>query len=240
MKVIILTRENQRKILEKAAKFSCDTKYSFSIFTSAFEFQKRICQKKHKEIFLILADCSYFQPDKANPYTTFSSKGKNIPLCIYNDPFPKKTKRAAFWLSKIYTYCSNFLDPWKFQELSEFFIRLEYFFQIPEVEKQISVICNPQKKVKKITIQKQINDFENPLCRSRVRLFEFFMNNFEKEVSADEIMDFMWKDSVGKKINSLYAYINDLRNFLKTSEFSSFELIHTTKGKYMLRHEILA
>ncbi len=240
MKVIILTRENQKKILEKAARFSCNSKCSFLLFTSVFELKKNCCQKNSNVPFLILADSSFFQSDAVNPYTAFSFNEKIIPLCLYNDPFPKKTKRAAFWLSKIYAYCAASLESWKFQEISEIFLKLEYFFRNPKVENQISVICSPYGKLKKIRESKKFDMLQNDLCTSRFKLLEFFMKHFEKEVSAGEIMDFMWKDSVGQKIDSLYAYINDLRKFLKRSGYIGFELIHTAKGKYMMHHENLA
>lgn len=67
------------------------------------------------------------------------------------------------------------------------------------------------------------------LSKNEFKIFCYFLNNKDKIVSRDELMDYLWNDDAFVDDNTLTVNINRLRNKLKI--FGYEDIIKTKKGQ---------
>ncbi|MCR4790060.1 MAG: helix-turn-helix domain-containing protein, partial [Treponemataceae bacterium] len=157
-----------------------------------------------------------------------NTSGNHVPIVFFNDPFVQPSHRAAHWLSRMESRC----DYQKFHCYIPFLEKLNAY-----VEKKglVNLFDNAFPPI----LDKSKNDesykvrMRKIMSPSVFNVFRFFVNNKNREISIDEIIECMGINKAFGR-NTVYAYISRLRNLFQGSLGGKYEILRTGKGLYRI------
>ena len=232
MRVCFLTREPEVcRLMVK--RLECK-EWTFSIYLKSFELYESL---RKNEIICDLVVCDYKMLELSifDVYERIRELDRPVPLIFYNDPYPMKHERVAFWLSQN-TYI---FQGGEYHYLSDFFCALNDVIEDPAVHPYISLLQPPLPI--SVSCEFEGNDLrEIDLKQFRLRnhlppmLYRLFVALYEKrsqEVSVEELAKAV---SVRRshKASSMYSYISRLKRYIQQDSLVKIEIFRTDPGFY--------
>lgn len=183
---------------------------------------------------LLVCDYRIFQLSIFNLYDFLKKRSIVIPLVFYNDPFPERESRVAYWIMQN----ERLYDCADLEYLIPIFEKLHRVIEDPAVHPYISLLQPPLplpgEEESSGTAGRQIDlrlfRRRNKLQPGLFKLFQIFYENQQKELSLKELSRLMWGTS--SKTSTVYSYISRLRKRIEKDYLVSIELLRTAPGRY--------
>ena len=238
MKVSILVKKDLVEVCKHLERKIKSAGKSVAVFCKPHEFYSVLKEARQGDLDYAMIDVRTFQSDSFNPYAEVALMTNPVPLIVFNDPYPEPDNRASFWLSQNKKYLSTKISDEAIDRLSSSFLLLQDFFN-GEINKYIPAIAKPVRFLSEDEKQLRLNldsfRVKNKLPPSRLKLFEYFLRNMDKELSEEAIVLSMFGECTQRTKGRFYTYICNLRKVCKSEEALKIEILRTFKEHYMMK-----
>ncbi len=232
MKVCFLTREPE--VCRLMVKRLDSTEIDCTIHLEAIVLYEAI---RKKELFcdLLILDYKMMELSVFDLYERIRELDVPVPLIFYNDPYPTKNERVAYWMSQN-TYIFRGGD---YFYLFDFFCTLNDIIEDPAVHPYISLLQPPLPI--SLSCEFEGNDLRqidlkqfrlrNHLPPMLYRLFVLLYDKRGQEVSVQEMAQAL---SIRRKHkpSSMYSYISRLKKYIADDPMVKIEIYRTDPGYY--------
>jgi hypothetical protein len=238
MKLVFITRSVAvcKKIAERLPAADFESK----ITDNTLQFYTEVMRKK-SSYDLIICDYCQFPHDVFNIYEFLNEKNNIMPVIFYNDPFPDKNNRVAYWISQNEEQFHNC----HFDNLRSTFELLAGIIEDPAVHPYISLIQPPRPVSSEASpallnaVKFDLSEFRrrNQLSPALFCLFEYLYKKRDRDVSVHVLGKILGKHSAVRKNSkaAVYTYISRLKKILENDHSSRIGIVRTGTGLYQLR-----
>lgn len=209
----------------------------FMIFTVDEDFY---CYVKFncRDVDYALVDVLCFQMDLFNPYIEFSFQDHYFPIVVFNDPFPDKDTRAAYWISKNKFYSSRASKDGGVDLFRYEFLALEQILNDPVINCHVPAIsfCSDFNDNGLEDNQVDLEDTRKKMGipPSRFCVMKYLFERKGRKISGHDICIDLWNESSQKRRQVLYTYVYHLRKAFESHPEFGFSIEHVGKGCYQL------
>lgn len=232
MIAFLLAREENERIACEISDFLRGLCVATSIFTAKMEFWNAVRLSKPGQLDFLLMDFTAYQMDAFNPYLETQAAGREIPLVLFNDPYPEESGRADYWRLKNKNYMPSAWQDDFFNELYPVWKELEIFLNSDKINPYVPAI----RRTKEWGGSEDFNpaDFVRRagLSPTRARLFNILYERKDSDCPAQELCLSMWSKCTKKEMRLLYSYIHDIRSAFSKEENVRLFLDRTSAGRY--------
>lgn len=249
MFVLFITSENNvcKLVASKLAQKDIHSKVMEDPFDS-FDFIKN---KTDKKIDLLALDYRCCIHENFSFFTLLKENKIFIPAFFYNHPLICEENCIEVWKDSLDEYFEELLPREELEQVKTVFVHFKEVLFSPEVNPYVSIINRPKilydmssaentsfLNSREFTFDFSYRDLEClknqfHLPPSRYKLLKYFFEHKNSPCKISEICNFMWNEYDSKKIQTLYAYIYDLKSVLKKWHKKSVELARFAKEEYI-------
>lgn len=233
--IVALVKDRNQEIMRRIL-FRMGRK-DFMIFTVDEDFYCYV-KSNCRDVDYALVDVLCFQMDLFNPYIEFSFQDHYFPIVVFNDPFPDKDTRAAYWISKNKFYSSRACKDGGVDLFRYEFLALEQILNDPVINCHVPAIsfcsdCNDN------GLEDNQVDLEDTRKKmgippSRFCVMKYLFERKGRKIPGHDICIDLWNESSQKRRQVLYTYVYHLRKTFESHPEFGFSIEHVGKGCYQL------
>lgn len=235
MTAYLLVAERQRHVGEEICRYLEELLVKASLFTKEDDFWASLSLAKENQIDFAMIDFSLYQLDLFNPYEEMLSLNHQVPIVLYNDPYPPPEERAVYWKIKNRHYFTSLMTESRTKGLMPVWKKIQDFLN-GEINKKVSIICQPEE-----------DEDDNPLPRpelfcarhgmssSRQKLLSYFLSHIGESLTTEELCVQLWENANPSHTKSLYTYIHEIREALAKDSSVQLKIQHEDKDCYVMK-----
>lgn len=233
--IVALVKDRNQEIMRRI--LSRMDRKDFRIFTLDEDFYCFL-KVNSRDVDFALVDVLCFQMDLFNPYIEFSFEDHYFPIVVFNDPYPDKDSRAAYWISKNKLYSSRASKAGGVDLFRYEFLALEQILNDPVINCHVPAIsfCPDCSEVDAGDNQVDLEAAGKKMGipPSRFCVMKYLFERKGRKISGDDICIDLWNESSQKRRQVLYTYVYHLRKAFESHPEFGFSIEHVEKGCYQL------
>ena len=183
---------------------------------------------------LLVCDFKALQMSIFNVYDFLQERSVILPIVFYNDPFPSREDRVAYWLMQN----ERLYDGESLRSLIPVLEKLNQIIESDDVHPYVSLLQPPlptpgseaEAAGGHRALDLRLFRKRNRLQPGLFKLFKIFYENQQQELSLKELSKRMWGTS--SKGNTVYSYISRLRKCIKNDYLVRIDIERTAPGCY--------
>ena len=231
--IVALVKDRNQEIMRRI--LSRMGRKDFRIFTLDEDFYCFL-KVNSRDVDYALVDVLCFQMDLFNPYIEFSFEDHYFPIVVFNDPYPDKDSRAAYWISKNKFYSSRARNADGVDMFRYEFLALEQILNDPKINCHVPAIsfCAECNDMDRDCADLEVARKSMGIPPSRFSVLKYLFERKGRKVCEEDICIDLWGESSQKRRQVLYTYVYHLRKAFELHPEFGFSIDHVDKGYYQL------